>query len=308
MARFQAKLFRSHLSATEAVPVGSDSVNVPLNQSLVVTLDAETDLFDASQQDILVLAGPLAELEPRHPEAGWGPWQLRMLRDHHEFKPPEPLRVAADSPAGALVDAYSRAYPTLFLADAFTPYRVLKQALGVIGAGLRWRDGALTDGKPAWPQALPAHQGQAELARAYRADLADWSHQLLLRPPVSLYPLSPEYSLLFSVPGDVEDSYLVAAMQFCEFVLRRPVWENHAYTPAELTGSDPSPAAAVWKTDAWRHIALADGMKYRTIVEQAYARLVLGPLRPRLLALGFEDKGFAVNYALPPRARKFDMR
>lgn len=304
MTLFDAKLSRLHTTLTVTKRLDDTSFEVPLHQDVIVRFEAKTSLFNAEAPAIGESAAAHVVADPSLPAEGWAPWRVVMLREAYDFAAPPEVRVPADSPAGRLLAATLGRYPSLCGADAFSAYRVFEQWFCTIGNGLDWRDGVLTDGRE-----LPAPLSESEradvLAKQQQYAVMNWSRQLLANPPVKLYPLSAGYSLLFNTPGDVDDSFLVAAFQLCEYLLDRPVWQNFAYSPAELSGNDPSPKAAVWQGDDWRHIALADGMKYRTLVEQAYARLVLGVWRRRMGTLGFEDRNRRVDYSLPPRARRF---
>lgn len=305
MTQLDAQLFRQHGTLTYTKKFQDQTFELPLRQEVLVRFDADASLFTAETDT--VVASAVQALSPANESTdGWLPWTVRMLREAHDFEIPPPVRVAAGSPAGRLLAATLARYPSLYGDDAFTPYRVFEHWFCTNGNGLEWHQGRLRyRGTDALPHPLSAEDHASDLAGFIRWQQTNWSRQLLANPPVRLYPLAAGYSLLFQVPEDVEDSFLVAALHLCEYLLRRPAWENHGYSPAELTGSDRSPGAAVWRTEDWRHIALADGMQYRTLVNQAYARLVLGSWRPRMRALGFEDKGFRVDYSLPPRARRF---
>lgn len=308
MSFFDVKLTRSHETLKRQLKLGASGATdahvfeVPVHQDVVVRFEAEPDVFAAEPSAVIALAAAHVRPDPTLPAEGFRPWRAEMLREAYDFEAPRAVHLPAGSPAATLLGQMLGG-PAAGHTDAFSAHRVFEHWFCTIGNGLAWRDGCLA--YRAAQRATTTGDADEHDREVATDKLHAWARQLLIDPPVMLYPLSPGYSNLFDIPEDVEDSFLMAAMHLCDYLLSRPVWQNFGYSPAELTGRDPLKAAAVWQTDQWRCVALADGMKYRTLVEQGYARLVLGPWGRRLRALGFEDKGFKVDYSLPPRARRY---
>ncbi len=317
MPQYQLKMSRSH--ETQTVPLrafspNEEPIHVSLRQSVVVSFDHEGDGFALPAEELVSLAEPMVAPDAELPAEGWRPWQACMLRETYAFAEPAPLCLLPDSPAGKLLNQSLTEYPSLYGNDPFAAYRVLEHWFCTIGNGLEWtEDGLLSDGltdaqRQRQREALQRDKRPEPSAKEYaERRLSMWDLQHEIGVPVKLYPLSPDYSRLFTLPVEVEDSFLVAAYQLVSYLLSRPVWENHGYSARDLlTARDSDRSADLYAGDRWRHALLADGAKYRTIVSQGHARLVLGPWGRRLKTLGFEDRSFhPLDYRLPPNAKSF---
>jgi len=317
MATFELKMTRTHATQTktESFRDGALQFEVPLRETVIATLNSDQDLFALETSELVALAS--AQLPPRTdaPQEGWLPWKACMLREDYQEVPPAPLQLPPGSPAALLMEEALTEYPRLFGTDAFAPYRVLEHWFCTIGNGLDWlKDGTLGDGQtPAERKKSreayrtePRPEPTAQEQEAHR--LASWDRELCIGVPVPLYPVSPGYSHIFDLPENIEDSFLLGAMQMLIYFLSRPIWELHAYSARDLlTLRDGSGCPDFHQSDIWRHVTLADGAKYRALLNEAYSKMVLGTWGRRLKTLGFEDKGFhPLDYRLPPRAKSFD--
>lgn len=310
--RFELKLSRQHLSETRLMHFSSRTLEVPLRQAVLVAFDCETDAFQLGENALIERATPLVSASfEKASENGWGPWTVTMLRDVWHFDTPVPLVLPNGSPAERALALQLDAFPQLFGEDAFSPYRVLHHWFCVIGNGLSWNDegcleGASLSEEILKKERLDQHRKKPTPEECRESALREWDRLPLMTSPVPLYPVSSRYCKIFTIPDNVEDSYLSAAVQLLVYLLARPVWENNAYGPGDLVGAkDPVARQKVWASDDWRHIALADGAKYRALLELAYSDLVLGVHANRIREMGFRDNFYPLDYRLPPRARKF---
>jgi hypothetical protein len=128
------------------------------------------------------------------------------------------------------------------------------------------------------------------------ANQKNWSAGPLLPVPVKL-PVVSFNCRAFNLPPHLERSYLIAFYQTFEFLLKRPLWENNTFSPKDW--------AEHWTSDSWRLAAMADGAAQRVLVLQAYLRLIEGPHRSTLKAMGFLTPLAPLEPGLPPRARGF---
>jgi hypothetical protein len=323
MNKFQLKMSRRHLTnlTVRALSSGSAALPVPLRQSIAVSFQSEVDAFSLSNPELIAQAIPSLQ-ERAQPELleeeGWGAWQPDMLRESYDFPAPAELLFSAGTPAGDQLSFSLTTYWDLYGDDAFDAYRALETWFCCIGNGMSWdSSGHLVDGftpesrilaiaDAARERAQLDAKGQTPLRSQELHELL-WGQSLLIAPPVKLYPVSEGYSKIFDVPENVEDSFLLAVVSLIRYLLRRPVWENFAYTPdALVAGNDPEARVKVWETDQWRHVALADGAEYRAKIKEAYKRLILGSWGPRLARLGIQEENFyPLDYRLPPRSKKF---
>lgn len=308
--QYDVLLDHSHLTQTRTPFPDSPALTLPVAESLLVRVSADFDALDAAYDDKLTALA----IAHAPADAAWGAWQLRAVREAYDFAEPPAPAFGADSPAGLAVALSMARYPTLYGAGPFGPYEVLEHWFCTVGNGYYWtKDGMLCEShaEPATPSLVAEAQAhaasadvQAKVAEHLDFRLSSFAQNPNPAVPVALYPLSEGYSGLFRLPENIDDSFLVAAFQLCQYLLSRPVWENYSYSPADLSalGRD------VYKSDTWRHVMLAEGMRQRTAVATAYSRLVLHPvLGARLRALGYQDKGFgALDYRLPPRSRHID--
>lgn len=317
MANYELKMTRAHetVMVTKSYRDETLTFELPLRETLIVAFSCEEDPFLLEEEALVALAAQAAPVNPAMPSEGWGPWRACMLREQWEFPAPEPLCITPDSPAGRLLAESLSEYVSLYGTDEFAPYRVLEHWFCTIGNGLDWRrDGTLSDGltpaqrkkqREMYRRSSPGPEPTAQDREDQRVMM--WDMQPCIGSPVHLYPLSPGYSKVFNLPADIEDSFLVAAMQLLRYLLSRPIWENSAYSARDLlTLRDGSGCPDFKESDIWRQVTLADGAKYRALLEQAYSQMVLGPWGPRLKAMGFEDKSFhPLDYRLPPRAKSY---
>jgi hypothetical protein len=308
--QYDVLLYRTHRTRTRAPFPDSPGLTLPVSENLLVRVCADFDALDGACDDKLTALA--SESAPA--DSDWTPWRLEAVREAYDFVEPPAPAVAADSPAGLAVALAMASYPTLYGNGPYSAYEVFEHWFCTVGNGLYWtKEGVLCEGRgePATP-ALVAQARERAVSAEMQAKLEEHkSFHLSLfgqnpcpSVPVALYPLSENYSALYQLPDNIEDSFLVAAFQLCQYLLSRPVWENYCYSPADLSGR----GRAVYDSDAWRHIVLAEGMRQRTGVACAYARMVLHPvLGGRLRALGCVDTGFgALDYRLPPRSRRID--
>lgn len=312
MPKYQVHVSRYHL--TETRPLRGTSLSIPVVQDELFSFKTEEDVFACSQEQLMAIACSEAGSESVEEAQNWSPWQPRLLREAYEFATPAHLHLDPASPAGAALAEALELYPDLFGTGEFASYRVFAFWFCTTGNGLRWdANGCLTDGQTRQErlaQVARFSDGRAVPSEQDRHDrmMRDWGQSPVLPVPVKLYPISPRYSNIFKLPENVDDSYLAAAGHLLNYLLSRPVWENHAYEPKDLlkTPNDGPLSPEQWREDTWRYALLANGAHYRALVEQAYARLVLGPWRCRLEEYGVKDEGFyPQDYRLPPRARIF---
>ena len=314
MSQYMLKMERSHTGETRKVSHGArgeSALELPLRQAVIVEFQSGPDPFQMSPEEVVALASPHATPDPQLPQDGWKPWRAKMLREAYTFAEPDPLCFPSDSPAGkALANSLDR-HRQLFGSGPFAAYKVLEHWFCSVGNGLDWqKDGTLSDGltdeeRQRYERA-DREEGKKIEHTAEDRRLLFWDQKPCMRPPVSLYPLSRNHSNLYSIPLHVEDSFLFAAWQLAVFLLKRPVWENFAYDPDDLISQDRSVSRRVWESDEWRHVTLANGAKYRTLVEEAYCQIVLSPLGARLKKMGLtEPKLYPLDYRLPPRAKRF---
>jgi hypothetical protein len=322
MLEIQVRLARQHQTQTresttmkrvrDAHPQLKLSAHVPVRQQVVVALASELDILRCSAEELLpsvLEALPSNEaLEIVGVSDDWQPWRMEAARDTYTFTEPVAAKLLEGSHAAVSLAASLGSLPSLYGDGIFAPYRVFAQWFCTNGNGLEWHRGCLRDNEDEGGSKFEplSEQSYADELAQFRKRFDGWptNHEPCASSPVRLYPLSPSFSALFSVPEDVEDEYLKAAELLCRYILSRPVWQNFAYSPHELVSKEH--VAQVLRDGTWRQIQLANGMKYRTLVEQAHTRLVLGPWRQRLQAMGFEDQSFfPCNYELPPRMRSF---
>lgn len=308
---FDVYVGRCHESKVQTLKMANmPDIETPLAQDAVARVRFTDDALDArNNRELAQAAGKvLAELDPEFFGEDGGPWRVEAVHDAYDFVAPKPVPLEMDSPAGYLLQAMLWEHPSFYGADEFAPFRVLEAWFCAKRHDLAWGpDGLLHhNGKAPGAELLAEVQRRVSKGK-HQEELEEfcvgspaWAHPTI-DVPVKLSPLSQCTSLLFSIPDNVDDSFLRAAVAFMQYVFSRPVWENFATDPEDLVNETQS----LYLTDEWRHIVLADGMRNRTPLEIAYARMKRHPeLGARIRALGIEDNSsHPLDYRLPPRCR-----
>jgi hypothetical protein len=304
--QFECNFIRSHKTRKERREHARQTFEFPVMESLRV--DVETAFVITSAEARAVFIELAIETADRvHPADGSG-WSKTEFMGATEKREPVPLP-ARLVPEGSLADLLmkqsAREYPTLYANDAYTPFRVLEQWFMVLGNGLDWRaDGALVERGDSSDQETLKREAlkviEAEVSAEYKRDLKDNDTHRFMRSvgpqaDVHLYPLSENYSKVFTVPDNVEESFLRAAVDICRYFLTRPAWQCFTRSPHDEDGQ----TEAIYETDAWRQMTLQNGLEYRAKVAAAYRALV-DRFHERLMPMGWVAEEFTVDETLPP--------
>ena len=306
--QFDCQFTRRHKTRKEIFRHAGRDFPMSVTQHLRLIIEAE---FDPSQPEVsgAFIEYALSCVDEAHPfdPAEWSKTQFEGATElRHEPPLPTPL-LREGSLADLFIKRDAREYPTLYGADAYTPYRVMEQWFMTVGNGRGWhREGVLVDRDARGSLAALREKAQvllaAPLTAEYERDIQDnarfdslLSDRYLPRPAVHLYPLSEGYSKIFLVPDNVEDSFLCAAVDICRYFLSRPAWECSCYAPHDQEGQ----TREVYNTDAWRPLLVQDGLRFRQKVHDAYEGIIRR-FQERLVNLGWVDEASVVDESLPP--------
>jgi hypothetical protein len=315
--QYTAFFVRAHLTKTRQERIDEKSYDLPVHENTKVTVSFDRNPTDPEHKPEFIKQALVAYEVQAHDPSDWHPPVFRGAR---EIRPPAvalPLLTPTDSPAYILALASARQYPTLYGNDEFTVLRVWENWFFTIGSHYVWtKDGALlgpcgTAKNPTKHRTLEAQVKAAKdvlaepFSQEYLADLdKSRGYKVMFESdafpprPISVYPLSRGYARVFSIPENVEPSFLAAAVDLCRYFLHRPVWECCAYQPAMRQNVGQS----VYDDDlGWRSNTLADGATYRAAINDAYGELIVGKHRARIKAAGFPDEGFEFDTCLPPQ-------
>jgi hypothetical protein len=304
--QFECNFIRSHKTRKERREHARMTFEVPVMEALRV--DVETGLVISSPEAraaFIKLAIETADREHPADGPGWSKPQFMGATEKREAAPLPVRLVREDSLADLLIKQSAREYPTFYENDAYTPFRVLEQWFMVVGNGLEWRtDGVLAERGDSSGQETLRREAlkviEAEVSAEYQRDLKDNdTHRFMRsvgpRAEVHLYPLSENYSKVFTVPDNVEDSFLAAAVDICRYFLTRPAWQCFTRSPHDEDGQ----TEAIYETDDWRPMTLQNGLEYRARVAAAY-QVLSDRFKDRLLPMGWVEDEFKVDETLPP--------
>jgi len=128
-----------------------------------------------------------------------------------------------------LIDQSRWQFPLLYGDDQYTIWRILNQLFFVLGNGYEW------NGIGEMAYIFPPEKGKLD-CEGYKAELRMFYHGRKIRRavnqyypsgpkkerPMLLYPVSG-YSLIHTIPDDVEDDFLIAGWLLLEFAITAPL-------------------------------------------------------------------------------------
>lgn len=280
MPIYTAHLTRKHKTETRALkPPTPDMEPIarPVTAYEKVVIDysepiSTADEYAAFRSAVVCKAAPS--------DPAWHEWHLHSALVNGECPPPPAMLTPDKSPAMRAINKQANQYLTLYRNDAYTPFRVIEHWFCTIGNAMAWdANGHYVSRSRHKQTKRDREDDENHVAVAAYAFIQD--HRPKLSDEVSLYPLSEQYSDIFNVPQNVEDSFLLAAIDLCNYYLSRPTRFCLAYNPfdhdRELNPDD----------NTWQAMVMTDATKYREKLEAAYAE-IWNIFDDRLKALGVE--------------------
>lgn len=217
------------------------------------------DDYQAFRAEVVAKASPEDE--------NWGPWYFNNALENGDCPPPPEMYTPIASPAGRAWRKVAEHYRFLYQDDAYTPFRVFEKWFCTIGNGLEWQPNGHYVSIDEWPAKNQAQMDddRARLDTSPPRYLEDEAPAV--KDMVSLYPLSETNSDIFHIPANVEDSYLLAAVDICNYYLSRPTRYSVAYSPKHQD------RAVRFDDNTWQAMVMKDAMNQRSKLEKAYAEI-----------------------------------
>lgn len=245
----------SHSTRTTTRPiVGYEKVVIDYPKQVLTNED-----FTEFREAVLAAASPETE--------DWEPWCFNGALENGDCPAPPEMITPAESIAGKTMRKHASEYLFLYRNDDYTPFRVFEHWFCTVGNGMGWNSKGHYVSSTRHKKKTKADLKEDQDLLDIDSPINVYDNRPRLGDNVGLYPISEGYSDLFNIPANVEDSFLLAAIDICNYYLSRPTRYCVCYAPHEKDREID------YAGNTWQKMVMADASIYRTKLEKAYAEI-----------------------------------